>query len=153
MFYAYKSDISVRKARRFITCAVTVSCGLNVTSLPPAAVRLSVRTQCCNFNPFHSRFPSKYPSIGALLCIPNAAHGNIHVRVVVPNGRHYLITNYRLEFWPIRLLLVCCCSVAIVNVDVTMLTWWSGLSIMNKRPIVVLRFFAWCTKWIGFNLL
>jgi hypothetical protein len=142
MFYPYKSDISVLKASQFITCVVTVSCGLNVMLLPPAAVRPSVGTQCYNLKPFHSRFRSKYPSIGAPLCIANAAHGNIHVRIVIPNGRHYVITNYRLEVWPIRLLLVCCYSVAIVNVDVTMLTWWSGLSIMNKRRIVVLRFFA-----------
>jgi len=129
----------MRSNQIFMACGANVSYWLKVTLLPHL---LYVYTQCCNFKPFHGRFPSKYPSIGALLCIANVAHGNIHVRIVIPNGRHYLITNYRLEFGPIRLLLVCCYRVAIVNVDVTMLTRWRGLSIMNKCPIVVFRCFA-----------
>jgi len=131
----------MRSNQIFMACGANVSYWLKVTLLPQL---LYVYIQCCNFKPFHGRFPSKYPSIGALLCIANVAHGNIHVRIVIPNGRHYLITNYRLEFWPIRLLLVCCYSVAIVNGAVTMLTRQSGLSIVNTRKcaIVVFRCFA-----------
>lgn len=132
----------MRSNKIFMACGANVSYCLIVTPSCSTSIHNAAIS-----NPFMASFLLNIHQLaGAVLCIANVAHGNIHVTIVIPNGRHYVIRNYRLGVWPIRLLLVCCYSVAIVNVDVTMLTWWSELFIMNGCPIVVFRCFAMVYK-------
>jgi hypothetical protein len=113
MFYVFKSDMSVRKAIRFMACGVTVSYGLNFNSLPHVTCCASKHNAAIS-NPFMAGFPSKYPSIGPLLCIPNVAHGNIHVRIVIPNvpplPYHKLQARGLADTAIVGVLLQCCHS-------------------------------------------